>query len=43
MGAGSPRSVKQVIQLGFNILLGQFDSFEMIVEEVASLNLKSSP
>jgi alkanesulfonate monooxygenase SsuD/methylene tetrahydromethanopterin reductase-like flavin-dependent oxidoreductase (luciferase family) len=35
MGAGSPRSVKQVAQLGFNMLLGQFDSFEMIAEEVA--------
>jgi len=35
MGAGSPRSVKQVAQLGFNMLLGQFDSFDMIVEEVA--------
>ena len=34
MGAGSPRSVKQVAQLGFNMLLGQFDSFDMIVEEV---------
>ena len=34
MGAGSPRSVKQVAQLGFNMLLGQFDSFEMIAEEV---------
>ena len=35
MGAGSPRSVKQVAQLGFNMLLGQFDAFEMIAEEVA--------
>jgi alkanesulfonate monooxygenase SsuD/methylene tetrahydromethanopterin reductase-like flavin-dependent oxidoreductase (luciferase family) len=35
MGAGSPRSVKQVAQLGFNMLLGQFDSFEMIAGEVA--------
>ena len=35
MGAGSPRSVKQVAQLGFNMLLGQIDSFEMIAEEVA--------
>jgi len=34
MGAGSPRSVKQVAQLGFNMLLGQFDSFDTIVEEV---------
>ena len=35
MGAGSPRSIKQVAQLGFNMLLGQFDSFESIAEEVA--------
>jgi alkanesulfonate monooxygenase SsuD/methylene tetrahydromethanopterin reductase-like flavin-dependent oxidoreductase (luciferase family) len=35
MGARSPRSVKQVAQLGFNLLLGQFDTFEMIIEEVA--------
>jgi len=35
MGAGSPRSIKQVAKLGFNMLLGQFDSFEMIAEEVA--------
>ncbi|HCP22728.1 MAG: LLM class flavin-dependent oxidoreductase [SAR202 cluster bacterium] len=35
MGAGSPRSIKQVAQLGCNMLLGQFDSFEMIAEEVA--------
>ena len=35
MGAGSSRSVKQVAKLGFNMLLGQFDSFEMIAEEVA--------
>ena len=34
MGAGSPRSIKQVAKLGFNMLLGQFDSFEMITEEV---------
>jgi len=34
MGAGSPRSVKQVAQLGFNMLLGQFDSFDMVLEEV---------
>ena len=32
MGAGSPRSVKQVAQLGFNMLLGQYDSFDMIVD-----------
>jgi len=35
MGAGSPRSIKQVAKLGFNMLLGQFDSFETIAEEVA--------
>ena len=40
MGAGSPRSVKQVAQLGFNMLLGQFDSFEMIAEEVALFKLE---
>ena len=35
MGAGSPRSVKQVAQLGFNMLLGQYDSFDTIVDEIA--------
>ena len=35
MGAGSHKSIKQVAQLGFNMLLGQFDSFELIAEEVA--------
>jgi alkanesulfonate monooxygenase SsuD/methylene tetrahydromethanopterin reductase-like flavin-dependent oxidoreductase (luciferase family) len=35
MGAGSPRSIKQVAQLGFNMLLGQFDSLETIAEEIA--------
>ena len=35
MGAGSPRSVKQVAKLGFNMLLGQYDSFDMIVDEIA--------
>ena len=35
MGAGSPRSIKQVAALGFNMLLGQFDSFETIAEEIA--------
>ena len=34
MGAGSPRSITQVADYGFNMLLGQFDSFETIVEEV---------
>ena len=34
MGAGSPASIKQVAAHGFNMLLGQFDSFETIVEEV---------
>ena len=35
MGAGSERSIKQVAELGFNMLLGQFDSFERIAQEVA--------
>ena len=35
MGAGSPASIKQVAALGFNMLLGQFDSFEKITEEIA--------
>ena len=35
MGAGSPASIKQVAALGFNMLLGQFDSFEKISEEIA--------
>jgi len=35
MGAGSPESIKQVAALGFNMLLGQFDSFEKISEEIA--------
>ena len=35
MGAGSPASIKQVAGLGFNMLLGQFDSFEKITEEIA--------
>ncbi|GIT02462.1 MAG: hypothetical protein CM1200mP27_10870 [Chloroflexota bacterium] len=34
MGAGSPPSVKQVAQLGFNMLLGQYDPFDMIIDEV---------
>ena len=34
MGAGSPRSITQVADYGFDMLLGQFDSFETIVEEV---------
>ena len=34
MGAGSSRSVKQVAQLGFNMLLGQYDSFDMNIGEV---------
>ena len=34
MGAGSPRSVKQGAQLGFNMLLGQYDPFDMIIDEV---------
>jgi alkanesulfonate monooxygenase SsuD/methylene tetrahydromethanopterin reductase-like flavin-dependent oxidoreductase (luciferase family) len=35
MGAGSPSSVKQVAALGFNLLLGQFDSFETITELIS--------
>ena len=35
MGAGSPRSVKQVAQLGFNMLLGQYDPFDTVVDEIA--------
>ncbi|MCH7713080.1 MAG: LLM class flavin-dependent oxidoreductase [Chloroflexi bacterium] len=35
MGAGSPASIKQVAALGFNMLLGQFDSFDKINEEIA--------
>lgn len=35
MGAGSPASVKQVAELGYNMLLGQFDAFEEIREWVA--------
>ena len=34
MGAGSPASIKQVAERGFNMLLGQFDSLERIAEEV---------
>ena len=34
MGAGSPRSITQVANYGFDMLLGQYDSFETIVEEV---------
>ena len=34
MGAGSPRSITQVTDYGFDMLLGQYDSFETIVEEV---------
>ena len=35
MGAGSPGSIKQVAERGFNMLLGQFDSHELIAEEIA--------
>ncbi|MGE3539576.1 MAG: LLM class flavin-dependent oxidoreductase [Candidatus Tectimicrobiota bacterium] len=35
LGAGSPASVKKVAALGANMLLGQFDSFQEIAEEVA--------
>jgi alkanesulfonate monooxygenase SsuD/methylene tetrahydromethanopterin reductase-like flavin-dependent oxidoreductase (luciferase family) len=34
MGAGSPASIKKVAALGHNLLLGQFDSFEKIGEEI---------
>ena len=35
MGAGSPASVRQVAALGFNMLLGQFNSSETITESIA--------
>lgn len=35
MGAGSPASIKQVAAKGYNMLLGQFDSFEEIRDGVA--------
>ena len=35
MGAGSPASIKQVAALGYNLLLGQFDSLEDITQEIA--------
>ena len=35
MGAGSPGSIKQVADRGFHMLLGQFDSFEKISQEVS--------
>jgi alkanesulfonate monooxygenase SsuD/methylene tetrahydromethanopterin reductase-like flavin-dependent oxidoreductase (luciferase family) len=35
MGAGSPASIKQVADKGFNMLLGQFDSLEQISQEIA--------
>jgi alkanesulfonate monooxygenase SsuD/methylene tetrahydromethanopterin reductase-like flavin-dependent oxidoreductase (luciferase family) len=35
MGAGSPASIKQVAERDFNMLLGQFDSFEQISQEIA--------
>ena len=34
MGAGSPRSITQVADYGFDMLLGQYAAFETIVEEV---------
>src|SRR5215475_1242542 len=40
MGAGSPASIKKVAALGYNLLLGQFDSFEEIGEEVALFKAK---
>src|SRR5262245_10616822 len=35
MGAGSPASIKKVAALGYNLLLGQFDSFEKIGAAIA--------
>src|SRR2546426_5992993 len=35
MGAGSPESIKKVAAQDYNLLLGQFDSFEEIGEEIA--------
>jgi len=35
MGAGSPASIKQVAEKGFNMLLGQFDSLEQISQQIA--------
>jgi alkanesulfonate monooxygenase SsuD/methylene tetrahydromethanopterin reductase-like flavin-dependent oxidoreductase (luciferase family) len=35
MGAGSPASIKKVSTQGHNMLLGQFDSFELISQSVA--------
>jgi alkanesulfonate monooxygenase SsuD/methylene tetrahydromethanopterin reductase-like flavin-dependent oxidoreductase (luciferase family) len=35
MGAGSPASIKQVAAKGYSMLLGQFDSLELISQEIA--------
>ena len=35
MGAGSSKSIKQVAEQGFNMLLGQFDSLEELGQEIA--------
>jgi alkanesulfonate monooxygenase SsuD/methylene tetrahydromethanopterin reductase-like flavin-dependent oxidoreductase (luciferase family) len=40
MGAGSPASIKQVAERGYNMLLGQFDSLEKIGEEVALFRME---
>jgi alkanesulfonate monooxygenase SsuD/methylene tetrahydromethanopterin reductase-like flavin-dependent oxidoreductase (luciferase family) len=35
MGAGSPESIKKVAALGYNLLLGQFDSLEKVSRSIA--------
>jgi alkanesulfonate monooxygenase SsuD/methylene tetrahydromethanopterin reductase-like flavin-dependent oxidoreductase (luciferase family) len=35
MGAGNPASIKKVAALGFNMLLGQFDSLEKVSQAIA--------
>jgi alkanesulfonate monooxygenase SsuD/methylene tetrahydromethanopterin reductase-like flavin-dependent oxidoreductase (luciferase family) len=35
MGAGNPASIKKVAALGFNMLLGQFDSLEKVSQGIA--------
>jgi alkanesulfonate monooxygenase SsuD/methylene tetrahydromethanopterin reductase-like flavin-dependent oxidoreductase (luciferase family) len=35
MGAGSPESIRKVAERGFNLLLDQFASFEVIAERIA--------
>jgi len=36
MGAGSPSSIRQVAERGFNLLLDQFASFDVVGERIAS-------